>query len=184
MNRRVFDDLRIGDRERVRVRAHHLVEAPARAEDLAHMLDHLRARSDEPLSGGFQLAAEVRHRAEPVRRRLRERLANDCFERDRDRRVLRTKARHLRRGREAKRVDVALPLEETAARERFPEHHAEREDVRSRRRRVRQQVLGRHVPELPATHRHRGPLRIQRCLRDAEVRDARRAVETDEDVLR
>src|SRR5262249_33570891 len=79
---------------------------------------------------------------------------------------------------------LVVGLEEAAPREKLPHDDAGRVDVDLVRDRLAEELLGRHVGVLAAYLARPRRLELPERLRDAEVDDARNAIDADEDVLR
>jgi len=79
---------------------------------------------------------------------------------------------------------VVFAAKEAAPGQRFPEDDARRVDVDGARRAPQEQLLGRHVRELPLDPVVARDLATSARERDAEIEQARDALEIDEHVLR
>src|SRR5262249_25686263 len=77
-----------------------------------------------------------------------------------------------------------LAREESCARYELPEHDRKREEIRLPRDGPALDLFRRHVRKLPLEAPLLRRLRSSRGLRDAEIEDARDAIESNEDVLR
>ncbi len=159
-------------------------------EPVAHDFPLLRDLLTEDLLHVFGDLAYARERVDCARRFLAalriafERLHRHGFERGVDLGGDVAKARDGLEEHAVQGVGFAFTLEESLVGEHFPQDGADREDVGPPIDHPAARLLRRHVGELAlelTRARRREP---RRRARDAEVRDARGAVDADEDVLR